>query len=113
MVLGIPGYQQVDELQILWAGKRFHIELSVIVRAQIPWLEFLLRDVNRSDRTRQVTSMRPCRICLGELWMECAVKDAIRKLLETSNRPYNANNLIDELTSRFKKALINKALQVE
>ena len=36
----------------------------------------------------------------------------IKAYLNSSNRPYSSNNLIDEFASRFKKSSIIKALQV-
>jgi hypothetical protein len=36
---------------------------------------------------------------------------AIKLHLKTANRPFNANNLIDEFASKFKKSVIVKALQ--
>lgn len=43
---------------------------------------------------------------------ELAIQQAIQTYLNTSNRPYNANNLIDEFATKFKKAKVIKALQV-
>ncbi len=36
---------------------------------------------------------------------------AIKLHLKTANRPFNANNLIDEFASKFKRSVIVKALQ--
>jgi DNA replication protein DnaC len=36
----------------------------------------------------------------------------IKSYLNSSNRPFSANNLIDEFASKFKKSRIVKALQV-
>ena len=43
---------------------------------------------------------------------EQAIQQAIQAYLNTSNRPYNANNLIDEFAKKFKKPKVIKALQV-
>jgi hypothetical protein len=43
---------------------------------------------------------------------EVAIQQAIQQYLNTSNRPYNANNLIDEFAAKFKKPKVIKALQV-
>ena len=42
---------------------------------------------------------------------EQAIQQAIQAYLNTSNRPYNANNLIDEFAKKFKKPKVIKALQ--
>jgi hypothetical protein len=43
---------------------------------------------------------------------ELLIQKAIQQYLNTSNRPYNANNLIDEFATKFKKPKVIKALQV-
>ncbi len=42
---------------------------------------------------------------------EQVIQDAIQVYLNSSNRPYNANNLIDEFAKKFKKPKVIKALQ--
>ena len=37
---------------------------------------------------------------------------AIKQYLNSTNRPFNANNLVDEFARKFKKSNIIKALQV-
>eukprot|EP00960_Hanusia_phi_P057565 763601-Hanusia_phi.AAC.2 len=43
---------------------------------------------------------------------ESEVEKAILTILETNNRPFNCNNLRDDLCSRFKKSIVDKALKV-